>query len=58
MLWVAPVSLCALPLLPLTAGQLASFANDSVATPDPWVAARAGAFRTVDQMLAEGGASG
>ncbi len=48
----------ALPVLPLTAGQLASFANDSLATPDPWVAARAGGFRTVDQMLAEGGAGG
>jgi len=45
----------ALPLLPLTAGQLASFANDSVATPDPWVGARATGFHSVDQMLAEGG---
>lgn len=48
----------ALPVLPLTAGQLASFANDSVASPDPWISQRMKGFRTVDQMLAEGGARG
>ena len=48
----------ALPVLPLTAGQLASFANDSVASPDPWIREHMQGFRTVDQMLAEGGAGG
>lgn len=40
------------PLLPLTAGQLAAFANDSVARPHPLTAALRPRMRTVAQMLA------
>ena len=40
------------PLLtPITAGQLAAFANDSVAEPHPFVQDHAASFRTTDEML-------
>jgi NADH dehydrogenase len=38
--------------LPVTAGQLAAFVNDSTARPDPSVAVRAPQMRTLDEMLA------
>lgn len=39
------------PLLPLTAGQLASFANDGTARPHPLVGRFAGQMQTVDEMV-------
>jgi nucleoside-diphosphate-sugar epimerase len=39
-------------LTPITAGQLALFANDSVAEPHPFVHEHAASFRTTDEMLA------
>jgi NADH dehydrogenase len=41
-----------LPLLPFTAGQIASFVNDGTAVPDPRVAGWRPHMMTVDQMLA------
>jgi NADH dehydrogenase len=40
------------PVLPLTAGQLASFHNNGVADPDPWVAQRQTGMKTIKEMLA------
>ncbi len=40
------------PVLPLTAGQLAAFANDSVARPHPLTTALRPGMRSIDQMLA------
>ena len=40
------------PVLPLTAGQLAAFANDSVARPHPLTTALRPGMQSVDQMLA------
>jgi len=39
------------PILPLTAGQLSVFINDSVATPDAFVAARVPHMKSIDDML-------
>jgi NADH dehydrogenase len=39
------------PLLPLTAGQLASFTNPGTISPDPWVEARQVGMKRVDEML-------
>jgi NADH dehydrogenase len=47
--WAEPFLL---PVMPLSAGQLASFANDGVATPSPLVDARRETMRTLDEMLA------
>jgi NADH dehydrogenase len=38
-------------LLPVTAGQLASFVNDGTISPDPWVAQRQTRMKSVDEML-------
>ena len=38
-------------LLPVTAGQLASFTNSGTTSPDPWVEARQPGMKRVDQML-------
>jgi nucleoside-diphosphate-sugar epimerase len=53
-----PLSLCLAamepvfgPLLPITAGQLASFRNSGTAAPDECIAARAKHMRGVDEML-------
>jgi nucleoside-diphosphate-sugar epimerase len=46
------------PLLPVTAGQLASFVNDGVAEPHPLVQQRLPAPRTLEAMLAPGGGAG
>ncbi len=40
------------PLLPLTAGQLASFTNPGSITPDAWVEARQTGMKNVEEMLA------
>ena len=47
--WLEPLLL---PVLPLTAGQLASFANDGVAEPNPMMEARAPTLRPLDESLA------
>jgi nucleoside-diphosphate-sugar epimerase len=39
------------PLLPLTAGQLASFTNPGTTSPDSWVEARQVGMKSVDEML-------
>lgn len=39
------------PLLPITAGQLASFTNSGAISPDPWVEARQPGMKRVDEML-------
>jgi nucleoside-diphosphate-sugar epimerase len=39
------------PLLPVTAGQLASFTNSGTISPDPWVEARQPGMKRVDEML-------
>jgi nucleoside-diphosphate-sugar epimerase len=39
------------PLLPITAGQLASFTNPGTISPDPWVEARQAGMKRVDEML-------
>ena len=56
---VRPIAICLAavepllrPLLPLTAGQLASFVNSGAAVPDPCVAKWQGAMRRIDGMLA------
>jgi hypothetical protein len=41
------------PALPLTAGQLASFANDSTAAPHPWVEPFVPQMQSIDAMLRE-----
>jgi nucleoside-diphosphate-sugar epimerase len=41
------------PLLPVTAGQLASFTNDGTAEPGPWTGAWLAGMRNIDEMLAE-----
>ncbi len=41
-----------LPVLPLTAGQLASFGNDGTARPHPFLEAYRTGLRTIDDMLA------
>jgi nucleoside-diphosphate-sugar epimerase len=38
-------------LLPITAGQLASFTNPGTISPDPWVEARQPGMKRVDEML-------
>ena len=38
-------------VLPLTAGQLASFTNSGTISPDPWVEARQVGMKHVDEML-------
>ena len=40
-----------LPVLPLTAGQLASFANDGVCEPHPFIQSRVSDFKSVDAVL-------
>jgi nucleoside-diphosphate-sugar epimerase len=39
------------PILPITAGQLASFRNEGIADPDSWVAQRQPAMKTIEEML-------
>jgi NADH dehydrogenase len=39
------------PLLPVTAGQLASFGNAGTAAPDPFVASKHASMRGIDRML-------
>ena len=39
------------PLLPFTAGQLASFTNPGTISPDPWVKERQSRMKNVGQML-------
>jgi NADH dehydrogenase len=39
------------PVLPLTAGQLASFTNSGTISPDPWVEARQVGMKRIDEML-------
>jgi nucleoside-diphosphate-sugar epimerase len=39
------------PLLPVTAGQLASFTNPGTIAPDPWVETRQVGMKRVDEML-------
>ena len=46
--WTEPFLL---PLLPFTAGQLASFSNPGTTAPHPWVAGRRAQLTTVDEML-------
>jgi nucleoside-diphosphate-sugar epimerase len=46
--WVEPVLR---PLLPVTAGQLASFTNDGTATSDPYLAGWQSGMRDVEKML-------
>lgn len=41
-----------LPLLPVTAGQLASFSNDGIAGTSSWFTERRASMKTIDQMLA------
>jgi len=41
------------PALPLTAGQLASFANDGTAAPHPWVEPFIPQMQSIDAMLRE-----
>jgi NADH dehydrogenase len=45
-------------LAPVTAGQLASFANDGVAEPHPFIRQHSGSLRGIDTMLAEMAADG
>jgi hypothetical protein len=40
-------------VLPLTAGQLATFANDGIAAANPFTDARRGAMRPLAAMIAE-----
>jgi nucleoside-diphosphate-sugar epimerase len=47
-----------LPVLPLSAGQLASFANDGVAVPHPWVLPLLPSMQSVDAMLREAASGG
>ncbi len=46
--WMEPFLL---PLLPFTAGQLASFSNPGTTTPHPWLAGRQNRMATVSEML-------
>jgi len=46
--WMEPFLL---PLLPFTAGQLASFSNAGTAAPHPWVAERQNRMRGIGEML-------
>jgi hypothetical protein len=42
------------PLMPVTAGQLASFANAGTAEPDPFVTARQGSMCGIEEMISVG----
>ncbi len=50
---LAAVEPALLPVLPLTAGQLTSFANDGAARRHPYTDSLEGSLRTVDAMLAD-----